>query len=70
MKIILTKIGWIYIKDSLLENEMQQSSMEGTGKLYESMFSEFIRLYFYGIRNKSNYPLQKVRVWVKGKTTY
>ena len=46
MKIILKKIGWIYIKDSLLENEMQQSSMDGTGKLYESMFSEFIRLYF------------------------
>ena len=38
-------------KDNLLENEMQRSSIYGTGKLYELMFSEFIRLYFQEILN-------------------
>ena len=51
---------------------MQRSSKDGTDKLYELVFSEFISLLLrdLGIRNLSNYSSLKVRIWVKGKTAY
>ena len=53
MKIILTKFGGNEIKDKLLENEMQLSSIHDTDKFYELTFSEFVRLYFKGYRTKA-----------------
>ena len=34
------------MKDNLLENEVQRSNIDGAGKLYKLIFSEFIRLHF------------------------
>ena len=43
---------------------MQRSSKDGTDKLYELVFSEFISLLLrdLGIRNLSNYSSLKVRI--------
>ena len=40
----IVRKGWIQIIKNENENEMQLSSIDGTDKLYELMFSEFIRL--------------------------
>ena len=56
---------------------MQLSSIDSTDKLYELMFSEFIRSWLlwrvvkrFGDSELKQLSITKVKIWEKGKATY